>query len=170
MIWPIVPLLKRYALPIGILLLVTLAYGWHRTEVNGARRAGYDQARGEYKAQVDKANAATAARDAAARKAFQANESRWIGERSELQTQIADLAGRIKPVRLCKPAAPSGQLPGASAAASSSGGAGQSGVDAMQAGQDIGPAIAVFAGECESYRRRLIELKGRWPEQAISPH
>jgi hypothetical protein len=164
MIWPIVPLLRKYALPLGIVLVLALGWAWHRSAVNAARRQGYEQAQGEYAVQLAKANAAVAARDAQARSAFQTNETRWIGERSELENQISNLAGRIRPVRLCPPVAARRELPGAGAAAGSAGGAGEPGVDAVSSGPDIGPALLVLAGTCEQYRRRLIELKARWPE------
>ena len=157
-------LLRRYALPMCIVLVLAAAWAWHRSAVNTARRQGYEQAQGEYAVQLAKANAAVAARDAQARKAFQANESRWIGERSELENQISDLAGRIRPVRLCPPVAARRELPGAAAETGSAGGAGQPGVDDLSAGRNIGPDLARLLGECESYRRRIVELKARWPE------
>lgn len=154
--------LARYWKVLAIVAAVGLVLVLYRHQIDSAYDRGYEAATAEMAERVAQANAQQAARDAQARKAFQANESRWIGERSALQNQITALAGRVS-VRVCRPAASSGELSGAGAAASRAGGTGESRFHDVQAGPDIGAAITVFAGECESYRRRLKELQGRWP-------
>ncbi len=155
--------LAKYWRVLAIVIAAGLALALISRCTHQAEARGYDRARAEMAGQVARANEATAARDAAARNAYQAKESRWIGERHELQTQISDLAGRIKPVRLCPPVANRREVPGATTAAGSADRAGELGVGAVPAERDIGPDLVRIAGECESYRRRLIELKGRWP-------
>jgi hypothetical protein len=161
--------LARYGKVLGIALAFTLAAWWLTAKYNDALeqadQQGYERAMRENKAAVDKANAAQYQRDAAARAQHQAKESEWIGERSELETQIASLAARPPVVRLCKPApADHREVPGAVAAAGSTGGAGQPAFDALSPGRDVGPELTRLLGECERYRRRLIELQGRWPQ------
>lgn len=160
---------RRYWRVLGIALAVALAAWWLTAKYNAALEradaAGYARAMAENRAAVDKANAAQLERDAEKRADFQAKETEWIGERSELETQIASLAARPPVVRLCKPAtADHREVPGASAATGSTGGAGQPRVDDLPTSRDIGPDLARLLGECERYRRRLIELQPRWPQ------
>lgn len=160
--------LLRYRKVLLIALAVAAVLGWITVKINGAiadaDRAGYQRATSENAKQVAKANADQEKRDAAARKAFQADEAKWIGERSEYESQIARLAARPPVVRVCKPApADRREVPRAVAAAGIAPGAGQQRVDDLQAGRDIGPDLAGLLGEGERYRRRLIDLQARWP-------
>ena len=145
------------AAAVGLLLVLL------ERKLDAAYEHGYEAARADYAAQLAEANARQAARDAQVRKAFQAKESRWIGERSALQNQITDLAGRVQPVRLCKPIADRREVPGAVAAASSAARASEPRFSDLPDGYDAGPGLVQLAGECEGYRLRLIELQSRWP-------
>jgi|GEM_PF-6596814 len=156
--------LARYWRVIAIAAAVGLVLVLYRHQIDSAYERGYEAATADMAAQVARANFQQAARDAQARKTFQANESRWIGEKSGYQNQITELLARKPVVRVCRPATGSGQLSGAPPAARSAGGASQQGVDHLPDGLDAGPGLVQLAGECESYRRRLIELKERWPE------
>lgn len=154
---------RRYWRVLAVAVAVGLVLALYSMQIDAAYERGYESARADYAAQLAEANARQAARDAQARKAFQAKESRWIGERSALQNQITDLAGRVS-VRLCKQPTDRREVPGAVAAAGSAGGAGEPRFSDLPDGYDAGPGLVQLAGECEGYRQRLIELKERWPE------
>lgn len=162
--------LTRYGKVLGIALAVALTGWWltskYEAALERADQQGYARAMTENRAAVDKANAAQAERDAAARAQHQAKESKWIGERSDLENQIARLAARPPVVRLCKPApADHREVPGAAPAAGSPRGAGEPGVIPLPDGADVGAELVQLAGECERYRVRLLELQPRWPSQ-----
>lgn len=158
MIW--LALAKRYAAPIGILVAFGLAYSYHLCAMNGAKRAGYRAAQAEMAAEVAIANQATAKINAENQRKADLAAQQWESQRNALESQVSSLLSKPHPaIRLCKPAASGGQVPGTATAATSPNGQPAGGLDAVRLGDDIGRAAVVLAGECERYRQQLSALQ-----------
>ncbi len=169
MIWPIVPILRRYALPLGILLAIGVAYAWHRTETNAARRQGYEQAQSEGKAAIAELDRQTALREAEEREISRAHEVASLESRNALQAQIDRLTAR--PVSLgrlqkCADRREPSAAGGSATTAQSDGGAGYREHD-LPAQPDLGLELVRYAGTCEQYRRQLSELQA-WVSETLA--
>lgn len=151
--------LQRYALPLGIVLAIAAGYAYHRVELRHARVAGYEAAEADMAARVTKANAATAALEQRQREQSQKASQAWESERNELQGQVVNLLARGVTVRVCKPAASGGQLPGDGYSTASFDGTAWVDDAPLRSGPDIGPALAVYGGKCEEYARQLSALQ-----------
>jgi hypothetical protein len=166
MIW--LTLLRRYALPLGVLVVIGTAYAYHRVELNKAHRAGYAAATAEMAARVAKANAETEALEQRQRIQSQRAAQAWESKRNELQGQVDTLLARGVSVRLCKPAAARAvSVPGATRTATSADDSAGRDVGAVQAGSNIGTQLVQLGAECERYRQQLSELQS-WVSQALA--
>lgn len=154
MIWPIVPILQRYALPIGIVLVLALGWAWHRSAVNTARRQGYEQAQGEYAVLLAKANAAVAARDAQARKRIHEVENAHQKALSDLDARYADAT--VPVVRLCREPARRRELPAVSGSPALD--TGPASADGLPRGAaaDIGPRLERLVRAADEQTQRLM--------------
>lgn len=159
MIW--LPLLKRYAPIIAILFSLGLAYAYHLSALNSAKRAGYQAAQAEMAKQVSAANTRTAALEQHQREQSEAAAAAWSKERDELQGQVVDLLARGVSVRLCKQSTGSRQLPEKPGASAGAAEATSRPVDGVSAGRDIGPEILRYGADCDRYRAQLSALQ-RW--------
>lgn len=164
MIRAIVPLIRRYALPLGIFILIGTGYAYHRIELNKARRAGYAQAQAEMAADVVRANADTAAREAQARDVSRQHDEKQIKVNRELQNRVDSLTARnvdLGRLRNCASRRePTAGIPAATT--KPDGGAEQPG-HAMPPGEDSGGGLGLqlirYGAECERYRSELAGLQ-----------
>lgn len=167
MIW--LAFARKYAGVIaGAAVVALLLYGLNRA-LHRADLRGYDRARGEQAAQVVKANAITAKREAEARRASQIQSAQWESTRSELQNQIGRLLSQPRAaIRLCKQPAGGGQLPGATSAAGRTDDRTGAAINDVSSSPDIAGAILVYGGDCERYRRQLSALQD-WVKRIETP-
>lgn len=122
-------------------------------------QAGYKAAQAEMAQAVRKAEDATKAAEAKAAAITEAKDREWQTERNNLQDRITGLLSRPAPaVRLCKPASRSA-VPSIPATAGQPDGSAVESGPALRAGDDIGPALVQYGGQCEEYRAQLIRLQ-----------
>lgn len=162
--------LARPFLPyiLGALLIVS-AILWFRHQLHEADRAGYRRAQNEYRQLVAEANARAEAAEAKANEVSRSADAQWQREKHDLQTRVDTLLARTPaPVRLCKPTS-SGQVPAVPGATHQPDGTSADNRPTLQAGDNIGPALVVYGGDCERYRSQLSALQG-WVrgQQSIS--
>ena len=150
MIW--LPLLKRWAAPLAILAAFGLAYAYHLSAVNAAKRAGYAAARAEMASDLARANELTANVEAEQRTRIQEIDR-------EHQTALADLDARyrnaLRPVRLCPDSSRRKVSSPATAASSDTGPAGRDELPG-ETQADIGPALTKLARAADEQTARLI--------------
>ena len=152
-------IIKRYAAPLAILLLLAGAWLWHGRAVRAADAAGYRRATAEMQARILQANAATAVLEEQQRAKTNAAAAAWESTRNDLQSQVDSLLARKPVVRLCKSASSAVPVPSATTSASQPDVAPFGSEPAVSVGPDIGAAAVVLAGECERYRNQLNALQ-----------
>ena len=135
-------LLKRFWPLLAGAALLGGAWLWHVAKVHEADAAGYERAKDEY-------TTAFAKQREADMQKHQEQAREWRRELVDIQARSITVLPA--PVRLCvsPPSLPAADpAPGATDA---SGG----GKHAVQAGEDLGPALRAYGAECERYRRAL---------------
>jgi len=115
----------------------------------------------QYQVKLQEANARAEAAEKRAGEISRAKDAEWQKERNALQTRVDTLllAQHSQPVRLCKPATSHSEVPPVSSSAGEPDGSAREPGPAMQAGEDIGPALLVYGGSCERYRAQLSALQ-----------
>ncbi len=164
MIWPIVPILRRHALPLGILLALGTAYAWHRSETNAARRQGYEQAQSEGKAAIAELDRQTALREAEEREISRAHEVASLESRNALQARLDSLTRRNLDLgRLRQPAgrcpSPARDAEPASLADASPGERGHAVPVAEDSERQLGIELSQYGADCEALRLQVVSLQ-----------
>lgn len=138
-------------------LLVLACIAWFRAEVSHADERGYNRAMSEVNAQRLLAEREKAASEARARAISEAQDRAYQVRTQELQNKVNSLLSRHEPIRLCK-SAPNSEagIPEAATVAHESPADSGHGV---QAGDDIGAKLLVYAAEAEGYRQQVIALQ-----------
>lgn len=158
MIW--LAFAKRYWKLAAILAVVGFFFFALNRAIGRAEQAGYERATADMAQRVAKANAATAALEQRQRVQSRQAEQSWESQRNDLQSQVDRLLTVTRPaIRVCRPAS-AAPVPGVAAATGSFDDPAAETIDALPAGRDLGPELVQFGGECERYRRQLIELQG----------
>ncbi len=165
---PIVGILQRYAIPLGIVLAICGAYVYHRVELRDAQRAGYAACRADADDQMRRANEAYRKQEAEEREISRLHDVAHQEAQSALQERVDALTRRNLDLgRLSKrPASCPGAASAAEPAHKFDGQAWDDG-HAMQAsvpaGSDLGVELVQYGAECESLRLRLRDLQ-QWVE------
>lgn len=164
MIWPIAKLMQARAGAIIAVLALGTAYVYHRVELKAADRAGYQRAQTEAKAEIEKLDAATAAREAEDREIARTHDIAYQEQTRDLQARLADLTrrnldlGRLRQ----RPGSCPAPTRDASTAAIADGPAGDRG-HAVQAAEDseraVGIDLSTYGAECERYRQQVVNLQ-----------
>ncbi len=172
MTWPIVPILQRYALPIGVVLAIGVAYVYHRVELRDAQRAGYAACRADADDQMRRANDAYRKQEAEEREISRLHDVAHQEAQSALQSQIQSLTaarsvdiGRLRNCATAGRPAPAG----APKPTSEPNGATEPREHGVQAGKDLGRELVYYAGTCEQYRQQVISLQA-WIAATHSTH
>lgn len=162
MIW--LAALQRYALPLGIVIVLGAGYAYHRVELRHARVAGYAEAEAEMAAKVATANAATAAREAQARAVSRQHDEKQLKVNRELQNRVDFLTARnVDLGRLRNRAAGRKPAAGVPAAATQPDGGADHPGHAVPTREDPGGVLGLqlirYGAECERYRSELAGLQ-----------
>jgi len=151
--------LAIYAVALAVLTAGGLWYGHSR--YNAGERA----AEARMQRDVDAANAKTAQVEADARKVSEDSGNEIEQLRAERDTAFALGRKSLKPVRLC-PSASRSEVPGVADAAAATPGADTAEELPLRAGEDIGPALLVYAESCQRDHDTAVAWLKLWGEQA----
>ena len=158
-----VAFLRRYALPIGIALVLGIAWAWHRVEINAARRQGYAQAQAEGKDLLAKREAEIAAAEAEQREISRAHEVHFLEVSRDLQSRVDSLSrrnldlGRLQVRTRCPKAA--GEPAATPVLDAGTWDDGHALPPAADPASDLGAELLSYAAECERYRLSLKSLQ-----------
>ena len=138
-------------------LAIIAAIGWAS---HIRYRAGYEAAEAVMAQKVAAANAQTRAAEERADKITRVKDSQWQEERNALQNRVTSLLAKpAAPIRLCKQSPSRSELPAVSGATGQPDANASNSGSTMQVGDDLGPKLVQYGGDCETYRAQLSALQ-----------
>jgi len=150
--------LAIYAVALAVLIGGVWWYG-HSRYTAGERAAETRMQR-----DVDAANAETAQVEADASRVSEDSGNEIEQLRAERDTAFALGRKSLRPVRLCPPAS-SGEVPGTAGPAAATDGASTAEELPMRVGEDIGPALLVYAESCQRDHDTAVSWRKWWDAQ-----